>query len=465
MSPAAGLGWLGIVRLGLVQTSLGAIVVLTTSTMNRILVIEQALPAMIPGFLVALHYVVQLSRPRLGHASDEYGRRTPWIIAGMAILAVGGVLAAVATAWAGDRPGAGLVCALIAFTLIGIGVGTSGTSLLALLARSVSADKRAAAGSLVWIMMIVGFVITAGVVGAVLDPYSGERLILITAAVAGIAFTVTVLAVAGIEPRASAPSAGHLVQRGPALPFQDALREVWRDGRARTFTVFVFVSMLAYSTQDLILEPFAGAVFAMTPGESTQLAGVQNAGVLGGMLLVALTGSLAHRFRPGAAAGLLRMWVVGGCAASAAALLGLTAAGLAGPPWPLAASVCLLGLANGAFAAAAIAMMMALAGTGSPGREGVRMGVWGAAQAMAFALGGLLGTALIDLLRALLPEAAPAYATVFAIEAAIFLAAARLARRIPEPGETGDAAAPAPLDPGPATLPGTGTHSRWRLTT
>jgi hypothetical protein len=29
------LGWLGIVRLGLVQTGLGAIVVLTTSTLNR----------------------------------------------------------------------------------------------------------------------------------------------------------------------------------------------------------------------------------------------------------------------------------------------------------------------------------------------------------------------------------------------------------------------------------------------
>jgi len=460
MSTATGLGWLGIVRLGLVQTSLGAIVVLTTSTMNRILVIEQALPAMIPGFLVALHYVVQLSRPRLGHASDETGRRTPWIIGGMAILAAGGVLAAAATAWAGVRPGAGFACALVAFTLIGIGVGTSGTSLLALLARSVSAEKRAAAGSVVWIMMIVGFVITAGAVGAVLDPYSGERLVLITAAVAGIAFTVTVLAVAGIEPRAAAPGR-RAPARGPGLPFRDALREVWRDSRARSFTAFVFVSMLAYSTQDLILEPFAGAVFAMTPGESTQLTGVQNAGVLGGMLLVALTGSLAHRFRPAAAAGLLRLWVMGGCAASAAALLGLTAAGLAGPPWPLAASVCLLGLANGAFAAAAIAMMMALAGTGSPGREGVRMGVWGAAQAMAFAIGGFLGTALIDLLRTLLAEPALAYAAVFAIEAGIFLAAARLARRIPEPGEPRLDTTPPPA----AAPPRASTHPRWRLTT
>ena len=82
--------WLGIVRLGLVQTALGAIVVLTTSTLNRIMVVELALPAMIPGALVALHYAVQLLRPRLGHGSDVGGRRSPWIVGGMAVLGLGG---------------------------------------------------------------------------------------------------------------------------------------------------------------------------------------------------------------------------------------------------------------------------------------------------------------------------------------------------------------------------------------
>ena len=98
MSPAHYLGWFGIVRLGLVQTALGAIVVLTTSTLNRVMVVEYALPAILPGALVALHYAVQLSRPAMGHGSDVGGRRTPWIIGGMACLATGGVLAALATA-------------------------------------------------------------------------------------------------------------------------------------------------------------------------------------------------------------------------------------------------------------------------------------------------------------------------------------------------------------------------------
>ncbi len=49
MSGAAGLGWLGIVRLGLVQACIGAVVVLATSTLNRVMVVELALPAIVPG--------------------------------------------------------------------------------------------------------------------------------------------------------------------------------------------------------------------------------------------------------------------------------------------------------------------------------------------------------------------------------------------------------------------------------
>ena len=48
---------------------------------------EPPLPALVPGLLVALHYVVQLLRPRMGFGSDRSGRCTPWILGGMAVLA------------------------------------------------------------------------------------------------------------------------------------------------------------------------------------------------------------------------------------------------------------------------------------------------------------------------------------------------------------------------------------------
>jgi BCD family chlorophyll transporter-like MFS transporter len=420
------LGWAGIVRLGLVQTALGAIVVLTTSTMNRVMVVEFALPAMLPGALVAWHYAVQMLRPRLGYGSDVGGRRTPWIVGGMAVLALGGVGAAMATALMETQPVAGIALAVGAFTLIGVGVGAAGTSLLVLLAKRVDERRRAAAATIVWLMMIAGFVVTAGLAGHFLDPFSPARLVQVTVVVAVAAFALAVLAVRNVEGR-GAPAGAAVETVKPA--FREALAQVWAEPQARRFTVFVFVSMLAYSAQDLILEPFAGTVFGYTPGESTQLAGVQHGGVLLGMILVALACSAARRGRFGS----LRAWTIGGCIASAGALCAIALAGVVGPAWPLRPTVFALGVANGAFAVAAIGSMMALAGSGRRSREGVRMGLWGAAQAVAFGAGGFLGTVAADLARFLLGSAAPAYSSVFAAEAVLFLVAAGLAARVGAP--------------------------------
>ncbi len=418
-------GWLQVVRLGMVQASLGAIVVLMTSTLNRVMVVELMLPALLPGALVALHYLVQVSRPRMGHGSDSGSRRTPWIIGGMAVLAAGAISATLATLWITDSPVLGLLLATAGFVMIGLGVGAAGTSLLVLLAMRVADERRAAAATIVWLMMIVGFAVTAGTAGKMLDPYTPMRLLAVTLVVCTLALIVTVIALFRVE----SDPADDATPRAPAqvVPFRVALADVWQENAARQFTVFIFISMLAYSAQDLILEPFAGSVFGFTPGESTSLSGIQHGGVLAGMLLVAFVGS---RFAKGRA-GSLRLWCVGGCIASAIALAGLAVAGHVGPPWPLKANVFLMGAANGAFSIAAIGQMMRLATQGRSAREGVRMGLWGAAQAIAFGFGGLVGTGASELAHWLIPSSGVAYGTVFALEALLFIGSALLASRIP----------------------------------
>ncbi len=415
-----GLGWTSIVRLGLVQSAIGAIVVLTTTTLNRIMVVEYGLAASVPAGLVAFHYAVQMTRARWGHGSDGGAWRTPWIIGGMATLGLGGVLAAVATTQMGQSEG--LALAVVAFALIGIGVGAAGTSLLALLASAVAPTRRPAAAAVTWIMMIIGFIVTTKVVGDHLDPFSPDHLVTIVAAVVATAFVIAVVGVAGIE-RASASVA---VAAKP--DFAVALREIWDDARARRFTVFIAVSMIAYSAQELILEPFAGLLFGFTPGQSTSLAALQHSGALGGMLVVGVAGTVL-----GQGAGWMRGWTIAGCVGSAAALVGLGLAAVAAPDWPLRPTVVLLGFANGVFAVAAVGSMMGLAGAGGAGREGVRMGVWGAAQAIAFAVGGFVGAVGVDLGRTLSGSTPRAFLTVFVAEAAVFVVAAVLAARIDAP--------------------------------
>lgn len=422
-TPVQGLSWLSIVRLGLVQASLGAIVMLVTSLLNRVMVVEYALPAAIPAGLVAFHYSVQLLRPRFGHGSDIGNRRTPWIIGGMGTLTLGGLVATNATLMSSTMPGLAFVLAVLAYAMIGTGVGAAGTSLLALLATRTAESRRPAAAAVTWTMMIVGIVVTAGIAGSFLDPFSPERLALVAGGVVLGAFLLTLFAVSGIE-NANAAFAQRKAEA--SHDFKAAMAETWADPVARRFSVFVFIAMLAYSMQDMVLEPFAGLVFGYTPGQSTMLSSLQHSGVLAGMLLVGIGGSAFG----GANHQRMRKWVAGGCVASALAMALLAIGAMSGPGFPLRPAVFLLGFANGVFAVSAIGTMMSLAGASGPGREGIRMGLWGASQAMAFGIGGFLGAVGVDIGRAAFATDGPAFFTVFAVEAFLFIGAAILAMGI-----------------------------------
>ncbi|GJE77515.1 BCD family MFS transporter [Methylorubrum suomiense] len=422
-SQPSSFSWLQIVRLGLVQTALGAVIVLMTSTINRVMVVELALPALVPGALVALHYAAQVLRPRWGYGSDIGGRRTPWIVGGMAALCLGGFGAAVATALAETSLSAGLTLAVAAFLLVGMGAGAAGTNLLVLLATGVESSRRGAAATIVWVMMIAGFAVTAPLAGHFLDPFSGLRLVTVSGTVSLVAFAVAALAVIGLEPHRPAASPPQQTEKPP---FRAVLAQVLAEPAARRFTVFIFVSMLAYSAQELILEPYAGLVFAMSPGATTKLAGLQHGGVLAGMLMVA--GITV--FVGGPILGSLKVWTAIGCALSALALGAIALGGPIGPEFPLRAAVAALGFGNGVYAVAAIGSMMALAGRGGEAERGTRMGVWGAAQGVAFGAGGFLGTLAVDLARLVATEPVTAYAVVFAAEGVLFIVAMLIALRV-----------------------------------
>ncbi len=414
---SAHFGWGSIARLGLVQAAIGAMVMISTSLLNRVMMVELALVAALPAGLVAWHYAVQLSRPLWGHGSDKGRRRTPWIVGGMGVLALGTVIAVDAAVMMRGGGVAGYALAIAGYAMIGAGVGAAGTSLLALLATGVAPERRAGAAAVTWIMMVAGIAVSAGIVGALIEPFSFARLALVSGGAVLAAFLLAIVAVWRLEP-ARLSVVEHAQQS-----FPDALRSIWQDRTARRFTLFVFVSMLAYSMQDLILEPFGGLVFSLSPGATTQLSGVHHGGVLAGMIVTGLLGSaFAGRRKVD-----LDRWIVAGCALSAIALIGL-AIGASDPAhWPLLFNLAVLGLGNGIFAAAAIGAMMGLASAGGDHRSGTRMGVWGAAQAIAFGLGGLTGALAVDLLRAGSAADSFAFQAAFSGEAALFLISALLA--------------------------------------
>ncbi len=411
--------WLHIIRLGLVQMCLGAVVVMCTSTLNRLMIVELSLAAIIPGILVAFHYLVQITRPHWGLLSDLRGKRSLWIIIGMVILNLGGFLAACAVLVLDQYFWLGIGLSFFAYGLIGLGVAASGTSLLALLASTTAPSRRAAAATCTWLMMIFGIAVTAGILGQLLDPFEPQRLLMISACLGLLCITVTFVATWGIEkPKKE--------QHKPtSIDLHHELSLVWSEPKVRYFTIFVFLSMVAYFMQELILEPYAGLVFDYSLGASTTLSGIQNMGVFFGMVVIGISAS-------GFKWGNLRQWTVTGCIGSAAALSLLAAIG----QWStfqeqLPIVVGMLGFFNGIFAVGAIGAMMSLAGEGQIGREGGRMGLWGAAQALAAGFGGLTGAGLSDIYRMMMSDSV-AFGLVFLMEATLFLVAGYMALKIIE---------------------------------
>lgn len=425
MSAAAGTGLRvrDVARLGLAQVAVGAVAALMLSTLNRVMVVELRLLASVPSALVALHFVVQLARARMGFASDGAGARgrARWVAGGGVALGLGAALAAAGTAWAASSPRAGIAVCVLAYTLIGLGLSATGTALLATVAERSAPARLGGTAATLWILMIVGIVLSAGITGKLLDPFSPARLVAVGTGVGVAAAVLAAIAATSPAMRGGPTPARVSTQAAPAPSFAEAWRAAAREPATRRFAGFVFLAMLAFSAQDLILEPFAGAVFNLTVGESTRLGGLQNAAVLAGMIL---GGVLSARL------GSLRGWAAGGCLGSAAAFVLLAQTPAIGSVAVLRVAVLALGFANGLFTVGGVGGMMALTASPDGRREhGLRLGLFGAVQAVAYGTGGLFGGVATDVARLALGSPAAGYAAVFTLEAVLFAGAALLALR------------------------------------
>ena len=412
--------WFSIFRLGIVQLCIGSIVVLPLSTFNRLMVVELALPALLPGFLIALHYGVQITRPSWGYISDQEKDRTKWIKRGMIILGLGGITAAFSITIFTFSFAVGILTSILAYSLIGLGVGASGTPLLAMLAAHTSNNQKAAAASITFLMMIFGLAFTAIIVGGLLDPYSNEKLIAIVTSIAILANIFTYISIFGIEKKLSTKyQTAHKKETGTETSLIFGIKQIWNEPEARLFTFFVFLSMTAFFMQEVILEPFAGKIFKLTPGESTALSGMKDGGSILGIIFVILCIST---FKLGSE----KFWLITGCLVSAASLFLISILGVnLADQALLKIAVLTLGIANGVFTAGILGTMMKLASEGSTAdREGTRMGLWGASQAYAAGIAALISTSLVDTFSSFINQPAMSYGMVFSIQGMLFILSA-----------------------------------------
>jgi BCD family chlorophyll transporter-like MFS transporter len=405
---------------------IGLTSVLVNGTLNRVMIVEQGLPASFVGLCFALPLLIAPVRVWLGYQSDTrplWGlRRTPYIIAGT-LLSVLGMLAATLLVLAlppNNPPLVALlgVVVLLAFLVYGLGRHLASNTFEALLADTFHGPQRPRAVTLFKVAMFVGIIGTAITLGVLLDPFSPSRLAAITGGALLLTVLLTLLAVTRQE--RTSDQTRTAVREARAVSFRTTVTSVlWPDPHLRRFFLLVMLVIVGTLAQDILLEPYGGLVLGMTPGATTRLTALWGAGTVIAMLAagLGLIQRLGYQF-------VLR----GGLCLNIAVFGGLIMVGALQQPAVFQGLVFVLGLGTGLSAAG---LLTAVVEQTTAARAGTLMGVWGVAHESGEALGGLLGGSVVDLVRLLSDgNAWLAYSTVFTLEAGLLLVALLLVGRV-----------------------------------
>jgi BCD family chlorophyll transporter-like MFS transporter len=425
---SAELPLLRLLRLSLFQVSVGMALVLLVGTLNRVMIVELGVPASLVAIMIALPVLFAPLRALVGFKSDNHRsalgwRRVPYIwkgtliqFGGLAIMPFallvlsGGGNAHLWPAWIGHA-GAGL-----AFLLVGAGLHITQTAGLALATDLAPQSAQPKVVGLMYISQLLGMIVSALVFGALLEDFSPARLIQVIQGSAVVTIALNLLALWKQETR----QRGMLQQPRREEPgFKATFQHFLQGANAKRRLVAVGLGTMAFSMQDVLLEPYGGEVLGMNVGATTQLTATL---AIGGLIGFALASRVLSR-----GADPFRM-------ASNGALVGMPAFALVIASAPLQSTplfglgVWMIGFGGGLFAHGTLTATMNLA---PPQQAGLALGAWGAVQAtaagIAIALGGVVRDVMAGLGRAdalgpgLATPAGP-YTVVYCIEVLLLLA-------------------------------------------
>ncbi len=395
---SVGLPMAQLLRLSLFQVSVGMAAVLLLGTLNRVMIVELSVPAMIVAFFIAIPVLSAPFRALLGFRSDNHRsaigwRRVPylwfgtlWQFGGLAIMPMGLVL--FTGRQAVDVPFIAELGAGLAFLLTGIGMHMTQTAGLALAADRADDETRPRVVALLYVMFLVGMLLSSIILGTLLRDFSELRLIQVVQGAAVVTIALNMLALwkqEKIKPMTKTERAA------PRPQFRDAWSDFMSGGKAGRLLVVVFIGTMAFNMQDILLEPFGGEILGLSVSSTTLLTAVWAIGALIAFGLAARWLSQGQDPYRLAARGLL------------AGLAGFSAVVFAAPlnsPAIFFMGAAGIGFGGGLFAVSTLNAAMTIGAQGAADR-GLALGAWGAAQATAAGLAIFIGGALRDVVGSL----------------------------------------------------------------
>jgi BCD family chlorophyll transporter-like MFS transporter len=379
-----------ILRLSLFQVSVGMAAVLLTGTLNRVMIVELNMSASLVAAMVSLPLLFAPLRALIGFKSDHHQsllgwKRVPYIWFGT-LLQFGGlaILPFALLVMTIDKTGAatlGHIAAAIGFLMVGAGMHTTQTAGLALATDLASEDKRPRVVALLYVMLLVGMLVSAIVIGRLLADFTPTKLVKIVQGAGALTMILNIVALWKQEARNRNATAEHAER--------PAFRVVWAIfiARPRTLRLLVAVGLgaAAFSMQDVLLEPYGGQILGLSVGATTSLTALWAVGMMTGFAIAAQ--QLSQQADPHRLAGF-------GAVAGVAAFLCVIFAGALHSAPLLGIGASIIGFGGGLFSVGTLTAAMNIS---DEGRTGLALGAWGAVQATCAGAAIALGAFARDL--------------------------------------------------------------------
>ncbi len=281
-----------LLRLSLFQVTVGMAAVLLIGTLNRVMIVELAVPSWIVAGMLALPLLFAPLRALIGHRSDHHRsvlgwRRVPFIWFGtMAQFGGFAIMPFALLILSGDTTGPiwiGQAAAALAFLLVGAGLHTVQTVGLALATDLAPERARPRVVALLCAMLLAGMAVSAVFFGLLLKHFSEVRLIQVVQGAAVVTMVLNCAALWKQEPRNAKFSA--------ASPMRSSFSEAWKTfstaGRTRRRLVATALGTAGFSMQDILLEPYGGKILHLPVGATTAFTAMLALGGGAGLMLAA----------------------------------------------------------------------------------------------------------------------------------------------------------------------------------
>ena len=248
----------------------GMATVMLLGTLNRVMIVELSVPAVVVASMIALPVLIAPFRACSAFAPTPTARRIGWkripylwfgSLWQMGGLAVMPFALLVLSGQQTTGPWAGEVLAALAFLMTGLGLHMTQTAGLALASDRATEETRPRVVALLYVMFLLGMAVSAIVIGWLLRDFAPLTLVRVVQGAASVGIILNLIALWKQE---KVTPMSREERAAPRPQFRDAWADLMAGGTAGRLLAVVFLGTMAFNMQDVLLEPYGGEVLGLS---------------------------------------------------------------------------------------------------------------------------------------------------------------------------------------------------------